>query len=44
VVHDLLTHLAERMIAMHKERQERVEAFWLDLEGVTGAARCGRLH
>jgi hypothetical protein len=35
VVHDLLAHLAERMIAMHKEKQERVEAFWLDLEGVT---------
>ena len=35
VVHDLLAHLAERMIAMNQERQERVEAFWLDLEGVT---------
>ena len=35
VVHDLLAHLAERMIAMHEEEQERVEAFWLDLEGVT---------
>ena len=37
VVHDLLAHLAERMIAMHQERQERIEAFWLDLEGVTDA-------
>jgi len=37
VVHDLLAHLAERMIAMHKEKQSRVEAFWLDLEGVTDA-------
>jgi hypothetical protein len=37
VVHDLLAHLAERMIAMHKEKQGRVEAFWLDLEGVTDA-------
>jgi hypothetical protein len=37
VVHDLLAHLAERMIAMHEEKQERVEAFWLDLEGVTGS-------
>jgi hypothetical protein len=37
VVHDVLAHLAERMIAMHKERQTRVEAFWLDLEGVTEA-------
>jgi hypothetical protein len=35
VVHDLLAHLAERMITMHEEKQERVEAFWLDLEGVT---------
>jgi hypothetical protein len=32
-VDDLLAPLAERMIAMHKGRQERVEAFWLDLEG-----------
>jgi hypothetical protein len=35
VVHDLLAHLAERMIEMHEQKQERVEAFWLDLEGVT---------
>ena len=35
VVHDLLAYLAERMIAMHKEKQERTESFWLDLEGVT---------
>ncbi|MEA3344806.1 MAG: N-6 DNA methylase [Chloroflexota bacterium] len=38
IVHDLLAHLAERMIAMHEEKQKRVEAFWLDLEGVTDAA------
>ncbi len=37
VIHDLLAHLAERMIAMHKERQTRTEDFWLDLEGVTDA-------
>jgi hypothetical protein len=37
VVHDLLAHLAERMIAMHQEKRARVEAFWLDLEGVTDA-------
>jgi hypothetical protein len=37
VIHDLLAHLAERMIAMHEQKQERVEAFWLDLEGVTDA-------
>ncbi len=43
VVHDLLAHLAERMIAMHERRQERVEAFWLDLEGVTDAATFERL-
>jgi hypothetical protein len=34
VVHDLLAHLAEGMIAMHKEKQARTESFWLDLEGV----------
>ena len=38
VVHDLLAYLAEQMMAMHKEKQSRVEAFWLDLEGVTDAA------
>jgi hypothetical protein len=37
VIYDLLAHLAERMIAMHQQKQERVEAFWLDLEGVTDA-------
>jgi hypothetical protein len=37
VVHDLLAHLAERMIAMNEEKQGRIEAFWLDLEGVTDA-------
>jgi hypothetical protein len=37
VVHDLLAHLAERMIEMHEQKQERVESFWLDLEGVTDA-------
>ena len=35
MIHDLLAHLAERMIAMHEQKQERVESFWLDLEGVT---------
>jgi len=33
VVHDLLAHLAERMIEMHKQKQAHVEDFWLDLEG-----------
>ena len=37
VIHDLLAQLAKRMIAMHKERQTRIEDFWLDLEGVTDA-------
>ncbi|MFO7918795.1 MAG: TaqI-like C-terminal specificity domain-containing protein [Anaerolineae bacterium] len=37
VVHDFLAHLAEAMIAMHEEKQARVEAFWLDLEGVSAA-------
>jgi hypothetical protein len=31
VVHNLLAYLAERMIAMHEEKQERVEAFWAEL-------------
>jgi hypothetical protein len=37
VVQDLLAHLAERMMAMHEEKQERIGAFWLDLEGVSDA-------
>jgi hypothetical protein len=35
VVHDFLAYLAEQMIAMHKEKQERVEVFWQDLEAAT---------
>ncbi|MBS1251100.1 MAG: Modification methylase PaeR7I [Anaerolineales bacterium] len=35
VVHDLLAHLAEQMMAMHKQKQQRVDAFWEDLEEVT---------
>jgi hypothetical protein len=38
VVHDLLAHLAEEMIAMHEEKQARVEAFWSDLKAVTDPA------
>jgi hypothetical protein len=34
VVHDLLAYLSEQMIAMHGEKQEKVEAFWDDLEEV----------
>jgi hypothetical protein len=37
VVHDLLAHLAEQMIALHKQKQERVAAFWDALEAVTDA-------
>jgi len=38
VVHDLLAHLAEQMMVMNKEKRATVEAFWLDLEGVTERA------
>ena len=34
-IHDLLAFLAEQMIATNKEKQAALEAFWLDLEGVT---------
>ena len=34
MIHDLLAYLAERMIALHKEKQSCVQSFWLDLEGV----------
>jgi hypothetical protein len=38
VVHDLLAHLAERMIEMNRQKRAAVEAFWLDLEGVVEVA------
>jgi hypothetical protein len=45
VIHDLLAHLAEQMIEMHKEKQQRVAAFWKDLEAGTSPdifeALCG---
>ncbi|PDW03542.1 hypothetical protein [Candidatus Viridilinea mediisalina] len=47
VVHDLLAHLAEQMIALHQGRQAALEAFLLDLEGVLPAgqlAQLGRLY
>jgi hypothetical protein len=44
VVHDLLAHLAEQMTEMHKERQSRVETFWLHLEGVTQPSVYEALH
>ena len=34
-IHDLLAFLAEQMIALNKDKQSALEAFWLDLEGVT---------
>jgi len=43
VVHDLLAHLAEQMIEMHKQKQERVAAFWDDLNAVTDAGTFGDL-
>jgi len=38
VVHDLLAHLAERMIEMNKEKNAGIKAFLGFLEGETGAA------
>jgi len=38
VVHDLLAHLAERMIEMNKEKNAELKAFVSFLEGETGAA------
>jgi hypothetical protein len=34
-LHDLLAYLAEQMIALNWQKQAALEAFWLDLEGVT---------
>jgi len=44
VVHDLLAYLAGQMIEMHKQKQLRVETFWLDLEGVVEQAVFGALR
>jgi len=38
VVHDFLAYLAKQMIAMHKTKQARVEAFWQDLAAATDPA------
>lgn len=38
VVHDLLAHLAERMIDMNKEKNAEIKSFLDFLEGETGAA------
>lgn len=37
-LHDLLAHLAERMIALHKQKQEEARGFTAWLEGQTGSA------
>ncbi|RRR69980.1 MAG: hypothetical protein EI684_14215 [Candidatus Viridilinea halotolerans] len=47
VVHDILAHLAEQMIALHKERQSALEDLLLDLEGVLAPGlleQMGRLY
>jgi hypothetical protein len=44
VVHDLLAHLAERMMALNRDKQQRVDAFYLDLEGVTDADTFAKLQ
>jgi len=43
VVHDLLAFLAEQMITLHKERQQAIESFLLDLEGVLSSAAIDNL-
>jgi hypothetical protein len=37
VVHDVLAYLAERMMALKRQEQQQIDAFMLDLEGVTDA-------
>ncbi len=37
VVHDLLAHLAEQMMALNQQKQQPVSDFYLDLEGLTDA-------
>ena len=47
VIHDILAQLAERMIAMHKQRQGALEDLLLDLEGVLAPGQLeqiGRLY
>ncbi len=47
VVHDVLAHLAEQMIDLHKQRQSALEDLMLDLEGVLAPgqlAQIGRLY
>ncbi len=44
VVHDLLAYLAEQMITMHRQKQQIVKTFWLDLEGEVEAAELAKLR
>ncbi len=47
VVHDVLAHLAEQMIDLHKQRLSALEDLTLDLEGVLASgqlAQIGRLY
>ena len=38
-IHDLLAYLAQQMITLNQQKQTALEAFWLDLEGVTPDAK-----
>jgi hypothetical protein len=44
VVHDLLSALAEQMIAMHQEKQEHLRAFRLDLAGYLDERQLAKLN
>jgi hypothetical protein len=44
VIHDLLAHLAERMIEMHKDKQEHQRAFRLDLAGYLDEKQMKKLN
>jgi hypothetical protein len=44
VVHDLLAYLAEQMIALNCQKQQRVDNFTLDLEGVSDPETFEALH
>ena len=44
IIHDLLAHLAERMIALNRDKQQRSDNFYLDLEGVTDADAYAKLQ
>jgi hypothetical protein len=44
VIHDLLAHLAAQMIELNRQKQQRVSAFTLDLEGLTDPATFAALQ